>query len=48
MPIWVANQIIKMLIAKGRVVKNSRLLILGLTFKENVNIRLYLITNIKI
>jgi len=37
MPIWVANQIIKMLIAKGRVVKNSRLLILGLTFKENVN-----------
>lgn len=37
MPIWIANQIIKMLIARDRIIKGSKILILGLTFKENVN-----------
>jgi UDP-N-acetyl-D-galactosamine dehydrogenase len=36
MPIYVANQIIKMLIKSGKQINNSRVLILGLTFKENV------------
>ena len=37
MPMWVANQIVKMLIDSGSIIKGSKLLILGLTFKENVN-----------
>jgi len=37
MPLWVANQIIKMLIQSETVIKGSKVLILGLTFKENVN-----------
>ncbi len=36
MPIYVANQIVKMLIHSGKQVQWSRILILGLTFKENV------------
>lgn len=36
MPLYIANQIVKMLIKIGRQVDRSRILILGLTFKENV------------
>ena len=36
MPLYVANQIVKMLIKAGKQVQWSRVLILGLTFKENV------------
>lgn len=36
MPIYVANQIVKMLIRSGKQVEGSKILILGLTFKENV------------
>lgn len=36
MPIWVANQIIKLLIKSGKKVEWARILVLGLTFKENV------------
>jgi UDP-N-acetyl-D-galactosamine dehydrogenase len=32
---WVSTQIIKLLISKGHAVKNSKILILGITFKEN-------------
>lgn len=32
---WVASQIVKLLINKGHAVKNSRVLVLGITFKEN-------------
>lgn len=32
---WVASQIVKLLIQKGHAVKNSRVLVLGITFKEN-------------
>ena len=32
---WVASQIVKLLIQKGHVVKNSKILVLGITFKEN-------------
>lgn len=32
---WVASQIIKLLIQKGHTVKNSKVLVLGVTFKEN-------------
>ncbi len=35
MGIYVANQIVKLLIKKSVMVKNSKILILGLTFKEN-------------
>lgn len=37
MPIFIANQIVKMLIKQDKAVKGSKLLLLGLTFKENVN-----------
>ncbi len=36
MPVYVANQIVKLLIQSGKQVQWSRVLILGLTFKENV------------
>ncbi|KOH47102.1 nucleotide sugar dehydrogenase [Sunxiuqinia dokdonensis] len=32
---WVASQIVKLLINKGHAVKNSKVLVLGITFKEN-------------
>jgi len=32
---WVASQIVKLLIQKGHAVKNAKLLVLGITFKEN-------------
>jgi len=32
---WVASQIVKLLIQKGHAVKDSKVLILGITFKEN-------------
>ena len=32
---WVASQVVKLLIQKGHVVKNSKVLVLGITFKEN-------------
>lgn len=32
---WVASQIVKLLIQKGHTVKNSKVLVLGVTFKEN-------------
>lgn len=32
---WVASQIVKLLIAKGHSVKGSKILVLGITFKEN-------------
>jgi UDP-N-acetyl-D-galactosamine dehydrogenase len=32
---WVASQIVKLLIKKGHAVKNSKVLVLGITFKEN-------------
>lgn len=32
---WVASQIVKLLIHKGHSVKNSKVLVLGITFKEN-------------
>ena len=35
MPSFVAGKVIKLMIAKGHVVKNSNILILGFTFKEN-------------
>jgi UDP-N-acetyl-D-galactosamine dehydrogenase len=34
---YVASQVIKLIINKGIVVKNSKILILGITFKENCN-----------
>ncbi|MCA9496641.1 MAG: nucleotide sugar dehydrogenase [Nanoarchaeota archaeon] len=37
MPLFVANQVVKMMIKRGRTILNSKLLLLGLTFKENVN-----------
>ena len=37
MPLFIANQIVKMLISTNKSVKKAKLLILGLTFKENVN-----------
>lgn len=36
MPVYVANQIVKMLIRAGKQVEWSHILVLGLTFKENV------------
>lgn len=36
MPIWVANQIVKLLIKSGKKVEWASILVLGLTFKENV------------
>ena len=35
MGIFVANKVIKLMIQKGLVIKNSKILILGFTFKEN-------------
>jgi UDP-N-acetyl-D-galactosamine dehydrogenase len=35
MGIYVANQIIKLMIKKGQTIDSSRTLILGITFKEN-------------
>ena len=35
MPSFVAGKVIKLMIAKGHVIKNSNILILGFTFKEN-------------
>lgn len=35
MPIFVANKLVKMLINKGNAIKGSRVLLLGITFKEN-------------
>ncbi len=35
MGIYVANQVIKLLIKKGHTIKGSRVLVLGITFKEN-------------
>jgi len=32
---WIAAQIVKLLIAKGHAVKGSKMLVLGITFKEN-------------
>ncbi|MBI9059645.1 MAG: nucleotide sugar dehydrogenase [Labilibaculum sp.] len=32
---WVASQIVKLLIRKGHSVRNSKVLVLGITFKEN-------------
>lgn len=32
---WVASQIVKLLIQKGHAVRNSKVLVLGITFKEN-------------
>lgn len=32
---WVASQIVKLLIKKGHAVKNAKILVLGITFKEN-------------
>ncbi|WP_282125716.1 nucleotide sugar dehydrogenase [Marinifilum flexuosum] len=32
---WVASQIIKKMIAKGHAVRNAKVLVLGITFKEN-------------
>jgi UDP-N-acetyl-D-galactosamine dehydrogenase len=32
---WIASQIVKLLIKKGHTVKGSRVLVLGITFKEN-------------
>ncbi len=32
---WIARQIIKMMIGKGILIKGSRVLVLGITFKEN-------------
>ena len=32
---WVAAQIVKLLIKKGHTVKNAKILVLGITFKEN-------------
>ncbi len=32
---WVASQIVKLMIKSGHAVKNSRVLVLGITFKEN-------------
>ncbi len=37
MPIWITNQIIKLLIKNNKIINKSKILILGLTFKENVN-----------
>lgn len=37
MPLFVANQVVKMMIKRGLTILNSKILILGLTFKENVN-----------
>lgn len=37
MPFWIASKIVKMLISQEKAVKKSKMLILGLTFKENVN-----------
>ena len=34
---YVAQQVIKLIIKKGIVVKNSKILVLGITFKENCN-----------
>ncbi|MBP9779279.1 nucleotide sugar dehydrogenase [Candidatus Gracilibacteria bacterium] len=36
MPVWVANQVVKLLIKSSRKVAGARILVLGLTFKENV------------
>jgi UDP-N-acetyl-D-galactosamine dehydrogenase len=36
MPVWVANQVVKLLIKSSRKVAWARILVLGLTFKENV------------
>lgn len=35
MGFFIANQVIKLLIKKGHVIKGSRILIMGITFKEN-------------
>ena len=35
MGIFVVNKVLKLMIAKGSVIKNSKVLILGITFKEN-------------
>ncbi|MCY1635003.1 nucleotide sugar dehydrogenase [Marinifilum sp. D737] len=32
---WVASQVVKLMIKKGQAVKNAKLLVLGITFKEN-------------
>ena len=36
MPIFIAQKIIKLLIKTGKIIQNSKILILGITFKENV------------
>jgi UDP-N-acetyl-D-galactosamine dehydrogenase len=36
MPIWVSNKFLKILISNNILIKNSNVIILGLTFKENV------------
>jgi len=35
MGIYVANQVVKLMINKGHTIKNSKVLVLGITFKEN-------------
>ena len=32
---YVADQVIKLMIKKGKKIKNSKILVLGITFKEN-------------
>ena len=32
---WVASEVIKLMIKKGQIVKNSKILVMGITFKEN-------------
>jgi UDP-N-acetyl-D-galactosamine dehydrogenase len=32
---WIANQVIKMMISKDKTIKGAKILILGITFKEN-------------
>ncbi|MPQ46447.1 nucleotide sugar dehydrogenase [Marinifilum sp. N1E240] len=32
---WVASQVVKLMIKKGQAVRNSKILVLGITFKEN-------------
>jgi len=35
-PIFVAQKVVKLLIKAGKVVQNSKILVMGITFKENV------------
>jgi UDP-N-acetyl-D-galactosamine dehydrogenase len=35
MPLYVASEVIKLMVKKGTIINNSTILILGITFKEN-------------